>query len=106
MFASATFLGAMLGSTVGGYLVEPGGRVPFIGDIAIFADRPYIAPGLAMGLAAFLVGAAVFCVVPEVSTVKEYRVHIDITRPTRVSGPSMLSSSKPMRRAEQTGKGR
>jgi hypothetical protein len=76
MFASATFLGAMLGSAVGGYLAEPQGRVPFIGDFAIFANRPYIAPGLAMGLTALLAGIAVLCLVPEVSTVKAHRVHM------------------------------
>jgi MFS family permease len=106
MFASATFLGAMLGSAVGGYLAEPKGRVPLIGDFAVFADRPYIAPGLAMGLAALLVGIALFCVVPEVSTVKEHRVHINVTRPVPVSVPNVLSSSKTTRRAQQTGEER
>jgi hypothetical protein len=66
MFASATFLGAMLGSTTGGYLAEPHDRVPLIGHFDIFRRMPYIAPGLAMGIAALLCSLAVFCLVPEV----------------------------------------
>jgi MFS family permease len=66
LFASATFLGAMLGSLVGGYLAEPVGRVPFLGKFEMFRDRPYIAPGLTMGALTVLCAFAIWLFVPEV----------------------------------------
>jgi MFS family permease len=67
LFASATFLGAMLGSSVGGYMAEPAGRVPFLGKLELFRDRPYIAPGLTMGGLTVLCALAIWLFVPEVS---------------------------------------
>jgi MFS family permease len=67
LFASATFLGAMLGSLVGGCLAEPVGRVPFLGRMEMFRDRPYIAPGLTMGVLTVLCAFAIWLLVPEVS---------------------------------------
>ena len=67
LFASATFLGAMLGSSVGGYMAEPAGRVPFLGKFVMFRDRLYIAPGLTMGGLTVLCALAIWLFVPEVS---------------------------------------
>ena len=66
LFASATFLGAMLGSVVGGYLAEPSGWVPILGKMEYFRERPYIAPGLTMGALTVLCALAVWLYVPEV----------------------------------------
>jgi hypothetical protein len=66
LFASATFLGAMLGSSVGGYMAEPVGWVPFLGKFDMFRDRPYIAPGLTMGGLTVLCALAIWLFVPEV----------------------------------------
>jgi MFS family permease len=66
LFASATFLGAMLGSSVGGYLAESVGRVPILGRIEFFKTRPYAAPGLMMGALAILCALAIWFLVPEV----------------------------------------
>jgi hypothetical protein len=66
LFASATFLGAMLGSSVGGYLAEPSERVPFLGEMRFFKSRPYTAPGLMMGVLTVLCAFAIWFMVPEV----------------------------------------
>jgi MFS family permease len=66
LFASATFLGAMLGSLVGGYMAEPVGRVPILGRMEMFRDRPYIAPGLVMGVLTALCALTIWVLVPEV----------------------------------------
>jgi MFS family permease len=67
LFASATFLGAMLGSMVGGYMAEPNGRVPILGRMEVFREGPYIAPGLTMGTLTVLCALAVWLLVPEVN---------------------------------------
>jgi MFS family permease len=66
LFASATFLGAMLGSMIGGYLAEPVGRVPLLGRMEFLKDRPYVAPGLTMGVLTVLCALAIWFLVPEV----------------------------------------
>jgi MFS family permease len=66
LFATATFLGAMLGSMVGGYMAEPQGRVPFLGRVRVFEERPYIAPGLIMGSLTIVCAIAIWGFVPEV----------------------------------------
>jgi hypothetical protein len=66
LFASATFLGAMLGSMVGGYLAEPQWRVPLLGKMGLFKTSPYAAPGLMMGVLTVLCACAIWFLVPEV----------------------------------------
>jgi MFS family permease len=66
LFASATFLGAMLGSLIGGYMAEPVGRVPILGRMEVFRDRHYVAPGLTMGALTVLCAVAIWFLVPEV----------------------------------------
>lgn len=68
LFASATFLGAMLGSLVGGYMAEPVGRVSIFGRMEMFRNRPYIAPGLTMGVLTVLCALAIWVLVPEVKS--------------------------------------
>jgi hypothetical protein len=66
LFASATFLGAMFGSLIGGYMAEPVGRVSFLGRVEFLKERPYIAPGLTMGALTVLYAMAIWFLVPEV----------------------------------------
>jgi len=66
LFASATFLGAMLGSMAGGYLAEPKWRVPLLGKMGLFKTSPYAAPGLMMGVWTVLCALAIWLLVPEV----------------------------------------
>lgn len=68
LFASATFLGAMLGSTIGGYLAEPKGRIPFLNNSHLFQEKPYIGPGLVMGAFTVLCALTIWMIVPEVSS--------------------------------------
>jgi hypothetical protein len=68
LFASATFLGAMLGSLIGGYLAQPAGRVWIIGKLPLFATRPSIAPGLLLGCLTLGCALGVWLFVPEVSS--------------------------------------
>lgn len=72
LFASATFLGAMLGSSVGGYVAEPYGRVPILGTVEIFREKAYVAPGLIMGGLAVLCALAIWFLVPEVGGEREF----------------------------------
>jgi MFS family permease len=68
VFASATFLGAMLGSLIGGYLAQPADRVWIIGKLPLVSTRPYIAPGLLLGCLTLGCALAVWLFVPEVSS--------------------------------------
>jgi len=57
----------MSGAGLSGYLAEPAGRVPILGDIGLFEQKPYLLPGLTISVVALLAALAVFITVPEVS---------------------------------------
>jgi len=59
-------IGAMSGAGLSGYLAEPAGRVPILGDLGLFEQKPYLLPGLTISLVALLAALAVFITVPEV----------------------------------------
>ena len=58
----------MLGSTIGGYLAEPEGRIPLPENFHLFQEKPYIGPGLVMGALTVLCALTIWMVVPEVSS--------------------------------------
>jgi MFS family permease len=60
-------IGFMSGAGLSGYLAEPAGRIPVLGDLAIFKQKPYLLPGLVCTFVAVLAALAVFVFVPEVS---------------------------------------
>ena len=43
---SAQFGGGMLGSLIGGTLAMPAGRIPILGDIKMFQEKPFVLPGM------------------------------------------------------------
>jgi hypothetical protein len=57
----------MGGAAVSGYLAEPAGRVPILGNIRYFQDYPYTLPGTLLLGMAILATIAVLFSVPEVS---------------------------------------
>lgn len=68
LFATATFVGAMLVSMIGGYMAEPQGRVSLLGRLKLFDERSYIAPGSIMGFLTILCAIAFWGFVPEVQS--------------------------------------
>ena len=48
--SAAGTVGGMSGAVLGGYLAEPAGRVPFIGNMELFERKPYILPGLTLAI--------------------------------------------------------
>jgi len=86
IFAMATFLGAMLGSVVGGYMAEPNGRIPILGRMEYFRQRPYIAPGLTMGALTVLCALTIWFLVPEVrSQAYSGLIQLILDKPTILS---------------------
>jgi len=59
----------MAGAGLSGYLAEPAGRVPFLGDLTLFKAKPYLLPGLTLSVISALAALSVFLWVPEVSLV-------------------------------------
>jgi hypothetical protein len=59
----------MSGAALSGYLAEPGGRVPFFGNINLFDTKPYLLPGLVLFCFCFVAATGIFWFVPEVRLV-------------------------------------
>jgi hypothetical protein len=56
----------MTASALSGYLAEPSGRVPILGNVELFKQKPYLLPGLALFSVSIVSAFAVFVFVPEV----------------------------------------
>jgi len=57
----------MSGAGLSGYLAEPAGRVPALGDLDLFKRKPYLLPGLTMSFIAIISAFTIWLFVPEVS---------------------------------------
>jgi hypothetical protein len=64
----ARSIGSMSGAALSGYLAEPTGRIPAIGDFELFRRNPYFLPGVILGVISLLAAIGVMIWVPEVCT--------------------------------------
>lgn len=67
-FTAGSYFGFTSGAAFSGFLAEPYGRVPLLGELRLLKAYPYALPGWVLLTCSIVSSIAIACLVPEVSS--------------------------------------